>query len=64
MRSGSLISVVSCLPLEAVEKAVAQGWESWSFLPGGQALQQLADHTAAQRVRRPEVESRMHCFVV
>lgn len=56
--------MVGCLPLEALEKAVAQGWESWSFLPGRQALQQLADHMAAQRVSRLEVESRKHCFVV
>lgn len=64
MQSGSLISVVGCLPLEALEKAVAQGWENWSLLPGRQALQQLADHMAAQRVSRPEVESREHCFAV
>ena len=49
---------------EASEKAAAQGWEGWKSLPGGQALQQLADRMAAQRVSRQEAESRMHCFVV
>lgn len=48
----------------ASEKAAARGWEGWRSLPGGQALQQLADRMAAQKVSRQEAESRMHRFVV
>lgn len=49
---------------KALEKAAARGWEGWRSLPRGQALQQLADRMAAQRVSRQEAESRTHCFVV